>query len=104
MFTGTLYYAMISMFLLAQAPTIPDRVSSRGGKPVKIGVHTETRGPSVNQLSAGALLVVRGKLEWMESHLSDDQRNIWTTYRLIPSVVILDRRKPQISPGMTEPL
>jgi hypothetical protein len=103
-FTGTLLYAMITTSLILQAPTIPDRVSAKGGKAVKIGVHVDTRGLSIDELAGTALLVVRGRLVPLQSQLSNDQRNIWTTYRLIPSVVILDRTKPPTSPGATEPL
>lgn len=70
MFTGTLFHGILICLSILQAPTIPDRVSAKGGKPVSIGAHIDTRALSVGELASTALLVVRGKLVRMESHLS----------------------------------
>lgn len=88
--------------LLAQTPTIPERVTISDGKPVSINVRGDTRGLSLQEL-ASASLIVRGRLRRVGSYLSKDNRHIWTTYELLPSRVIVDRNADHPIPGIGPP-
>jgi hypothetical protein len=83
--------ALAVLSILAQTPTIPERVVAGDGTPIQLLVRGDTRGLSLSEL-ASASLVVRGRLKRVGSYLSADSRHIWTTYELLPSRVIVNRR------------
>lgn len=105
MLNTPLHYLMgaaVAVLVLAQTPTIPERVTASDGKPVSLSVRSDTRAIPVDELSS-APLIVRGKLTRIGSYLSKDNRHIWTTYQLLPSQVIVDRNSGQRAPGVTPP-
>ena len=101
MFTANCFCMILASSLVAQS--IPDRVSANGGKPFGLEVRGDTRGIPIEEL-VSADLIVRGKLVRPQSNLSNDKRNIWTTYTLLPSRVLVDRTHKPSVPGVTEPL
>jgi hypothetical protein len=76
--------------LIGQSPTIIDSVVSNGGKPVTIHVRRDATALSLEQLAAGADLVLEGRLTHPRSYLSED-KHIYTDYQIRPGRVLVDR-------------
>lgn len=103
MFTHSLSLSLAT-FLFIQTPTIPESIVANNGKPVSFDARGDSRGIPLDELISSAVLIARGKLVRIESHLSGDKRHIWTTYQLIPARVLLDRTIQPTAPGTSEPL
>jgi hypothetical protein len=72
-------------------PTIAEQAAESHGKPVTITHVEHTALWTLDELSKWAQLVVIGKLVNPVSHLTVDERDIYTDYRLQVSSVVTDR-------------
>jgi hypothetical protein len=72
-------------------PTIAQRAAESGGRPLTISHVEHTDLWTLEELSKAAQLVVIGKLVNPVSHLTQDERDIYTDYLIQVTSVVMDR-------------
>jgi len=87
------------------AQTIPERVRANPTPPLITGVLVDIRPLSIEQLTTGSELVVKGRLTRPKSYLTADENYVLTDYLLVPERVIVGRVPAgQATPGPATPL
>ena len=99
--------SMVATSICTASPpqTIPERVRANPTAPMTTGVLVDIRPLSIEQLTAGAELVVKGKLTRQNSYPTADENYVLTDYLVIPER-ILGGRFPasQATPGPATPI
>jgi hypothetical protein len=88
---GLLSMEFTSICTASPAQTIPERVRANPTVPMTTGVLVDIRPLSIEQLTAGAELVVKGTLTRPKSYLTADENYILTDYLVIPERIIAGR-------------
>jgi hypothetical protein len=72
-------------------------------KPLDLEEVRDTRPIPLDQLAGHAELVVVGRLVRLKSYLSDNKKDVYTDYELVPKQVTTDRARRQTTaaPGLT---
>jgi hypothetical protein len=83
--------------------SIPERVASSQGKPVRIDVFSDVSPVQIEELAKGADLIIEGKLVRRHSYLSGDEKHIYTDYEVVQATVISQQRTSDLSPRPTAP-
>jgi hypothetical protein len=89
------------VLMTSQEPTLIERAEASGGRPLTIRVLRETVPISIEALSAQSDLVVVSRLVRLQSYLSENKKQIFTDYVIVPSKVLLGRIEPRPTPGPT---
>jgi hypothetical protein len=88
-------------FVLAQSPTLRERVESQGGN-IELHINVDGEVASVSQMLAETNVVVHGIIGQGVARLSSDERSITTTYELIqPRIAFSSSAVPVDRPGVT---
>ena len=94
-----------SICTASPAQTIPERVRVNPTPPLTTGVLVDIRPLSIEQLTTGSELVVKGRLSRPKSYLTADDNYVLTDYLLVPERVIAGRvPASQATPGPATPL
>jgi hypothetical protein len=77
---------LIITVLLAQDQTIPEMAKAKPSMPITRGKLTDVEPSTLQELTAGATLVLDATLTAQKSYLSPDQQHVFTDYQLVPII------------------